>query len=71
MSFIPTWPSRAGHLCATHLGEPVEIGGFVGRIQMVRHDLRNSHVQVILQSLGDRRCKPFYLLDDDVVRLAP
>jgi hypothetical protein len=70
VSYVPTWPTTAGFLCASHLDELVEIDGVKGFIRVVKHDHRNSHVLVVLQIPPSNRERAFWLLDGDVVNPA-
>lgn len=46
---IGTWPTFAGHLCATHLNEWVEVNGEVGRLRDISHSDRFTTIRVILE----------------------
>jgi hypothetical protein len=45
------WPTHAGHLCASHVGEWVELNGQRGQVFSVCHDLRHSFVRIVLKDV--------------------
>lgn len=67
---IGTWPTFAGHLCATHIGEWVAVRGEVGRIAEIRFVERKPTVLIVLRREGGHPAGPtcaLFLEPDEVL----
>lgn len=65
-----SWPTFAGHACASHVGHMVEVDGLVGRLFRIEHDEAYSTVRLLLGT-SEASVVPVAVPPDAVIALAP